>query len=115
MTLSESTGVDMPSEAESSRVANVIHLAIAQAIDALPPRALGIRSHAISTEDFARECASAIAQISEERRSINIHAVIGHSNPPKSTASNIEILPRDAAAARATQLRSDSAALPDGH
>lgn len=90
----------------SSSTRAVLLAGLRAAIADLPPRAFGIRSHAISTEEHAQDLVGALREIAGTH---SIHAVIGRPSGLSDIASekHIEVLDTHAAAARATALRNN--------
>jgi hypothetical protein len=96
-------------------IEHVIVAAVTQALDTLPPQALGLRSHALPTESDLDGCISALAIVIEERRLSGVHVVMGSSARPATPAqAPISVLPCDAAAAYATYIRNNVRPPSDG-
>jgi hypothetical protein len=89
----------------------VIATALREALQQLPPRAFGLRSHAIPTEDHLPECLAALMALLTEPLFAGLRVVVGSSRAGsvQSDDPRITVLPPDAAAAEATRLRNDSA------
>ena len=85
----------------------VIAAAIDRAILTLPARALGVRSHALPTEDNLDACVEALADVVERRRLTATRVVVGSSSQPTVQLRGIEVLRCDEAAARATWIRNN--------
>src|SRR5207245_8013122 len=83
----------------------VITAAVDNAVSTLPPRALGVRSHALPTEDAVDACVGALAEVIGRRQLTGTRVVVGSSSQPTVTLPGIEVLPCDEAAARATWIR----------
>ncbi len=87
----------------SNHVEDVLYFALERALGELPPRALGIRSYAISTEEHATQCVAALVRLREKGQ---FRAVIGRPGGTLATeCEDIEVLPPHAAAARMTTIR----------
>ena len=84
----------------------VLLAGIRSALDDQAPRALGIRSHAVSTEEHVAALVAALTQIAKD---YPIYAVIGRPGGRADVPANpgIEVLGTHAAAARATSLRNN--------
>ncbi len=88
-------------------IERVVHAAVVEAIRSLPPRAMGLRSHALPTEDHLNECIAGVERVLRDLELPACHVVIGSSAPPSRTPEpRITVLPCDEAAAEATRLRS---------
>jgi hypothetical protein len=89
----------------------VIFDALCEALTTLPPEALGIRSHAIPTEEHLPECVAAAELLLQSAAFSNSYVVIGSTRAAevRATAPSLRVLPPHAAAAEATRLRNDRA------
>lgn len=86
----------------------VIAAAVREALTNLPPQALGVRSHAIPTEEHLEACVRAALEVVNEPLFADVVFVIGSSRHGSVVGGpNVRILPPDAAAAEATRLRND--------
>ena len=83
----------------------VITTAVDHAVATLPPRALGLRSHALPTEDAVDASVGALPEVVTRRQLMGTYVVVGSSSRPTVTLPGIEVLPCDEAAARATWIR----------
>jgi Holliday junction resolvasome RuvABC ATP-dependent DNA helicase subunit len=89
-------------------IGRVVYGAISDAIRSLPPRAMGLRSHALPTEDHLDDCIEGLERVLREERLEGCRVVIGSSaTPEKSHGDRIKVLPCDEAAAEATRLRNE--------
>lgn len=90
-------------------IENVISTALREALEQLPPRAFGLRSHAIPTDDHPQACLAAIETLLSDPAFSGIYVVIGSAAPILHEPGNprIAVLPPDAAAAEATRMRND--------
>ena len=96
-----------------STTSDVIFFALVAAAERLPPRALGLSTHAIPTETHLAECVAALERFAQTRQ---ILAVVGQAECTEegSGSGDIRVLRPHAAAAQATRLRNTPELFSDG-
>ncbi|HEY3353384.1 MAG TPA: hypothetical protein VGQ83_09060 [Polyangia bacterium] len=88
-------------------IRQVVAAAVSRAIGRLPPQAIGLRSHALPTEEQLDACVQALEDVVRgNARLATTHVVIGSSaRPTHPPTGMITVLPCDEAAAEATRVR----------
>ena len=95
-----------------SQIEGIIFQAVRGAIRALPPRAFGLRTHALPSETHLDSCVRACIRLIESGELAGGEVFIGTSNLTHPSVPGVHVLPPDAASAAATAARNRPR--PDG-
>lgn len=86
-------------------IARVVELALARALESLPPGGIGVRCHALPLDERLDECLAGVDALLARPEFSKALCVVGTSAKPRTSPPRTKVLSSDLAAAEATRLR----------